>query len=177
MLLRFGKCLLKAENEIEGMDRTPCLLIAKILSSRTLILLNSMATDVVFTESLLKLKMYLQNYRELHFSLAVRTVFLIRDHIPTNATQNVFFQQGIDPELTSAQHQIFFCQIKNCSEINFRIAQEKLYAFLQGVLFQCWSSIASIFQKPEDISIYQFLSVVYQIAYLHSHFLEIYFCT
>ena len=155
MLLRFGKCLLKAGNEIEGMDRTPCLLIAKILSSRTLILLNSLATDVVFTESLLKLKMYLQNDRELHFNLAVRTVFLIRDHIPTNVTQNdVFIQQEIDPTMTSAQRQIFFCKIKNCSEINSRTAQEKLYVFLQGELFQCCSSIASIFQKPKDILIY-----------------------
>ena len=59
MLLRFGKSQLKAENVIEGMDRTPLLLIANILSSRTLILLNCMAADVVFTESLLKLKMYL----------------------------------------------------------------------------------------------------------------------
>ena len=155
MLLRFGKSLLKAENVIEGMDRTPLLLIAKILSSRTLILLNCMAADVVFTESLLKLKMYLQNDRELHFSLAVNTVFLIRDHIPTNATQNdVFFQLGIDPKLMSAQRQIFFCKIKNCSEINSRTAQEKLYVFLQGELFQCCSSIASIFQKPKDILIY-----------------------
>ena len=55
-MLRFGKSLLKAENVIEEMDRT---VIAKILSSRTLILLNSMAIDVVFTQSLLKLKMYL----------------------------------------------------------------------------------------------------------------------
>ena len=56
MLLRFGKGLLKAENVIEGMDRTPLLFVAKIKSFISIWL------------------------------LAVRTVFLIRNHIPTNVT-------------------------------------------------------------------------------------------
>ena len=66
ILLRFGESPLKMDNVIKRMNRTTLTFGVKIILFATYTdyflqkrCINTLATDVVFSESLLKLKMYL----------------------------------------------------------------------------------------------------------------------
>ena len=78
MFLRFGESPPKTENLIKRMDRPLPSFSAKITLFVTYADLNSIATNVAFRQSLLKLEMYLWKCRENRINFSLMIVFLSR---------------------------------------------------------------------------------------------------
>ena len=157
MLLRFGESPLKTDNVNKEWTEQPLYLVLRSDQCTDYFLqkshANSMATDVAFRESLLKL----QNSRKHQISFSLMIVFW-------SGTGTIFLQMSrsmiflskleIDLKMTSAQYKVFFCETIFFCEINISLNRAwKLHAFLQAALPQCCSIIVSIFQKPGDILI------------------------
>ena len=81
MFLRFGESPPKTENLIKRMDRPLPSFSAKITLFVTYPDLNSMATNVAFRQSVLKIEMYLWKYRENRIDFSLMIIFLSRTGI------------------------------------------------------------------------------------------------
>ena len=81
MFLRFGESPPKTENLIKRMDRPLPSFSAKITLFVTYPDLNSMATNVAFRQSVLKIEMYLWKYRENLIDFSLMIIFLSRTGI------------------------------------------------------------------------------------------------
>ena len=79
--MRFGENLPKTEYLIKRMDRPLLSFNTKITAFVTYADLNSMATNVVFRQSLLKLEMYLWKYRENRTDFSLMIIHLSRTGI------------------------------------------------------------------------------------------------
>ena len=81
MFLRFGESPPKTENLIKRMDRPLPSFSAKITLFVTYPDLNSMATNVAFRQSVLKIEMYLWKYRENRIDFSLMIISLSRTGI------------------------------------------------------------------------------------------------
>ena len=81
MFLRFGESPPKTENLIKRMDRPLPSFSAKITLFVTYPDLNSMATNLPFRQSLLKLEMYFWKYTENRINFSLIIIFLSRTGI------------------------------------------------------------------------------------------------
>ena len=81
MFLRFGESPPKTENLIKRMDRPLPSFSAKITLFVTYPDLNSMATNIAFRKSLLKLEMYFWKYTENRINFSLMIIYLSRTGI------------------------------------------------------------------------------------------------
>ena len=81
MFLRFGESPPKTENLIKRMDRPLPSFSAKITLFVTYPDLNSMATNLPFRKSLLKLEMYFWKYTENRINFSLMIIYLSRTGI------------------------------------------------------------------------------------------------
>ena len=81
IFLRFGESPPKTEYLIKRMDRPLLSFSAKITAFVTYADLNSMATNVAFRQSLLKLEMYLWKYRKNRTDFSLMIIYVSRTGI------------------------------------------------------------------------------------------------